>query len=129
MPDFGATSHLSDEAVAAFADGVLSGAARERARRHTAGCAECNYAVAVQREAVWALRAAPAPPLPTGLMDRLRAVPAITPIAQVPTHVAEDGTTMFATMAGPAAAFVPPHSGRPRRSLASTIASLRSLMR
>jgi anti-sigma factor RsiW len=100
--------HLSDEAIAAFADDVLSGHARERARRHTAGCPECNHAVAVQREAVWALRAAPAPPLPSGLLDRLRDVPATTPIRRVPTHVDEDGTTMFSTIAGPAAAFVPP---------------------
>jgi hypothetical protein len=103
--------HLSDEAVAAFADGVLSGHARERARRHCAVCPGCNYAVAVQREAVWALRAAPAPSLPSGLLDRLREVPATTPITpRVPTAVDNDGTAMFATFAAPAAAFVPQHS-------------------
>ena len=103
--------HLSDEAVAAFADGVLSGHARERARRHCAVCPGCNYAVAVQREAVWALRAAPAPSLPSGLLDRLREVPATTPITRVPTAVDDDGTAMFATMTAPAAAFVPQESG------------------
>ena len=77
--------HLSDEAIAAFADDVLPKHARERARRHTAACPECNYAVAVQREAVWALRAAPAPSLPIGLLDRLREVPATTPIRHVPS--------------------------------------------
>jgi anti-sigma factor RsiW len=100
--------HLSDEAVAAFADDVLSGHARERARRHTASCPECNHAVAVQREAVWALRAAPAPSLPSGLLDRLRDVPATTPLARIPTHVDENGTTMFPAFG--AAAFVPPNS-------------------
>ncbi|MEO8889022.1 MAG: hypothetical protein ABI429_06995 [Jatrophihabitantaceae bacterium] len=89
--------HLSDEAVAAFADGVLTGHARERARRHTGECPECAYSVAVQREAVWALRAAPAPSLPSGLFDRLLDVPATTPIHVVPTSIAADGSTMFST--------------------------------
>jgi anti-sigma factor RsiW len=66
--------HLSDEAVAAFADGALADGARARAARHVAECAECAHAVAVQREAVWALRAAPAPALPGDLLERLRAV-------------------------------------------------------
>ena len=113
--------HLSDEAVAAFADDVLTGLARERARRHTASCPECNHAVAVQREAVWALRAAPAPSLPTGLLDRLREVPVTTPIRQVPTHVDEHGTTMFATFAAPAAAFVA-QQGNSRRSRGMVLA-------
>jgi hypothetical protein len=106
--------HLSDEAVAAYADDVLAGAARERARRHCAECAECTYAVAVQREAVWALRAAPAPSLPSGLLDRLRAVPVTTPVRTLPTALAPDGTTMLATSAAlsgtvfaPMAAFAP----------------------
>ena len=98
--------HLSDEAIAAFADDVLSGHARDRARRHTTVCPECNHAVAVQREAVWALRAAPAPSLPSGLLARLRDVPATTPITRIPTHVDENGTTMFPAFG--AAAFVPP---------------------
>ena len=89
------SQHLSDEAIAAFADGVLSGHARERATRHAADCPECAHAVAIQREAVWALRAAPAPPLPTGLLDRLRSVPATTPI-NVPATIGPDGSVMFA---------------------------------
>jgi hypothetical protein len=99
--------HLSDEAVAAFADDVLTGLARERARRHCTTCPSCNHAVTVQREAVWALRAAPAPSLPSGLLERLRDVPVSTPIRRVPTAVDEHGNTMFATFAAPAAAFVP----------------------
>lgn len=110
--------HLSDEAVAAFADGVLRGHARERARRHTAECPECAYAVAVQREAVWALRAAPAPALPTGLLDRLREVPATTPIATPPTAIGPDGSTLMATFGtfaptGVAAVVDGPHGTAP----------------
>jgi anti-sigma factor RsiW len=117
--------HLSDEAVAAFADDVLSGHARERARRHTASCPECNHAVAVQREAVWALRAAPAPSLPSGLLDRLRDVPATTPLARIPTHVDENGTTMFPAFG--AAAFVPPNSTSMSMSARSRLRRARPL--
>lgn len=111
MRDSLRSSHLSDEAIAAFADDVLTGHARQRARRHIAECPECAAAVAVQREAVSALQSAPDPSVPSTLLDRLRAVPATTPIRQVPTHVDEHGTTMFATFA--AAALVPMQ--RPRR--------------
>ena len=90
--------HLSDEAVAAFADGVLRGHARERAARHTEGCAECAHAVRVQREAVWAQRAAPAPALPTSLADRLRTLPQTTPITALPAVVDDDGTLMLSTV-------------------------------
>src|SRR5438105_13455278 len=100
-------THLSDEAIAAFADGVLRGAARERAARHTSACPECAHAVAVQREAVWALRAAPAPALPIALLDRLREVPDTTPISApaTPSAVGPDGSAMFAAFG--AAALVP----------------------
>jgi anti-sigma factor RsiW len=89
-------THLSDEAVAAFADGVLSGHARERASRHVLACPECAHAVAVQREAVWALRAAQAPSLPTSLVDRLRSVPTTTPLGTMPAAMGPDGSAMFA---------------------------------
>lgn len=114
--------HLSDEAVAAFSDGVLRGHARERAARHTEACAECSHAVRVQREAVWALRAAPAPALPLSLADRLRTLPHTTPITVLPTVVGDDGSTLLSTglprntpptgrqsmVAAPMAAFVAP---------------------
>ena len=51
--------HLSDEAVAAFADGMLTTAAHNRAARHLADCRECAVAVDEQRAAVSLLRAAP----------------------------------------------------------------------
>ena len=110
--------HLSDEAIVAYADGVLRGHARDRACRHAAGCPECAHAVAVQREAVWALRAAPAPPLPTGLLDRLRSVPATTPIDVVPTTIGPDGSAMFAafgTMTSAALVAPPREPGRQHR--------------
>ncbi len=100
------SQHLSDEAIAAFADGVLRGHARERAARHTEACAECGNAVRVQREAAWALRAAPAPSLPTSLADRLRTLPETTPIAAPPAAVDDDGTTMM--LVAPMAALVAP---------------------
>lgn len=98
--------HLSDEAVAAFADGVLAGHARERAARHVAACPECRTAVRGQREAVYALRAASAPSLPIGLIDKLRTLPLTTPLSTLPTTVDSDGTPMLATFA-PMAALVP----------------------
>lgn len=121
--------HLSDEAIAAFADDVLRGHARERAGRHTSRCAECKHAVAVQREAIWALRAAPAPALPSSLLDRLRDVPATTPINTVPTRIGPDGSTMFAAFGSlSAAALVPQESERKRgrsiRPFAMTTAAL-----
>jgi len=103
--------HLSDEAVAACADGVLSGHARDRAARHLAECDECAQAVRVQREAAWALRAAPAPALPTGLLDRLRTVPQTTPLRLLPTAIGPDGNTVLPNVA-PMAAFVPATSQR-----------------
>jgi anti-sigma factor RsiW len=87
--------HLTDEAVAAFADGALGVSARHRAARHLAECAECSNAVAVQREAVWALRSAVAPSLPFGLLDRLRAVPSTTPLNQHPLALDPDGSAVF----------------------------------
>ena len=118
--------HLSDEAIAAFADGVLSGHARERAARHTMACAECNYAVAVQREAVWALRAAPAPALPIGLMDRLRGLPETTPITAIPSAISPDGTPMLLAMA-PIAAFVPPAVHKPSSKLRPVVGAAAAL--
>ena len=97
-------SHLSDEAVAAFADGVLRGHARSRAARHVDSCAECREAVRAQREAVLALRQAPPPALPVGLFERLRGLPAVTPAGQPSAAAPKDGGAMWSAMA-PVAAF------------------------
>jgi anti-sigma factor RsiW len=88
--------HLSDEAVAAFADGVLAAGPRGRAERHLAECPECAYSVAEQRAAVWALRAAPAPALPSGLLDRLRELPTTTELPPDPLVLGPDGSAAFA---------------------------------
>jgi anti-sigma factor ChrR (cupin superfamily) len=116
--------HLSDEAVAAFADGVLSGHARDRAARHVDACQECRQAVRIQREAAYALRAADAPSLPQELLDKLRTVPLTTPLPAPPTTVDRDGTPMFSTMA-PMSALVPERREPNRR----TRPSLSSLFR
>jgi hypothetical protein len=114
--------HLSDEAVAAFADGVLSGHARDRAARHLNCCAECRSAVKCQREAALALRAAPAPSLPTNLLDRLRTVPMTTPLPAPPSVLAPDGSAALSTFA-PMAAFAPapPRKGRGRTYLTAAM--------
>jgi anti-sigma factor RsiW len=120
-------THLSEEAVAACADGVLSGAAQDRANRHIASCRECAEAVRAQREAVLVLRAAPAPPLPTGLFERLREVPQTTPIRSLPTAIGPDGSAVLANYA-PMAAFVPAadtqRTGHRTRNVALTAAAV-----
>jgi hypothetical protein len=99
--------HLSDEAVAAFADGVLAGHARDRACRHLNECAECRLAVQEQRAAAAALRTAPAPSLPTNLLDRLRTLPLTTPLPPAPPQaIGPDGNAVLSTFA-PMAAFAP----------------------
>lgn len=91
--------HLSEDAVAAFADGVLSPAAAVRAERHCAECAECAEAVRIQREAAMMLRSAVAPRLPSGLLDRLAGVPMSAPLpprmSGLPTVLGDDGVPMF----------------------------------
>jgi hypothetical protein len=94
-----ALSHLSDEAVAAFADGVLSDTARQRAQSHMAGCTECSDAVYGQRAARAALRSALRPRLPDGLFERLRELPitAELPLIQCPAAISADGQPLFAS--------------------------------
>jgi len=116
--------HLSDEAVAAFADGVLSGHARERAARHINACDECRQAVKIQREAAWALRSAGSPILPSGLVDRLRSVPLTTPLPTLPSAIDSDGTPMLSVVA-PMAAFVPDRSAHSRRARPSILSLFR----
>ncbi|HEX8095567.1 hypothetical protein [Jatrophihabitans sp.] len=91
--------HLSEDAVAAFADGVLSAAAASRAQRHCAECAECADAVRGQRETAMMLRAAQAPALPSGLLARLTGVPMSAPLPPprggLPTVLGADGIAMF----------------------------------
>jgi len=93
--------HLSEDAVAAFADGVLSANATARARKHCAECVECAAAVRGQREAVMMLRAAPPPSLPSGLLARLTglplALPAQRPRGGLPTGLGPDGSPVFIT--------------------------------
>lgn len=128
------SQHLSDEAVAAAADGVLTGHARDRATRHIAGCAECAHAVRVQREAAWALRTAPAPPLPVDLLDRLRTVAGDAP-PMLPGPWPDERSGTYLPIAAPIAAIAPqsgahgpaepghpgdPDTGERRRSLFPT---------
>ncbi|UQX87684.1 hypothetical protein M6D93_15440 [Jatrophihabitans telluris] len=99
MPSVFGLPHLSEDAVAAFADGVLSPAATARAERHCAECAECADAVRGQRETAMMLRSAVAPPLPSGLLDRLAGLPMSAPLPPtshgLPTALGPDGTAMY----------------------------------
>ncbi len=91
--------HLSDEAVVAFADGRLSTGAQNRATRHLAECPECAYSVAEQRAAVWTLRAAPAPALPGGLLERLQQLPSTTALPPTNFSLSPEGAPVFAAYA------------------------------
>lgn len=113
-----AVQHLSDEAIAACADGVLSAGAGARAARHLAECAECAAEVAAQRDAVRVLRTTPAPALPSGLLDRLRALPDTTPLDGRTVALAPDGTAVF-----PAFGTVLPTTHFPTASESSATAS------
>lgn len=98
-PDVFGLPHLSEDAVAAFADGVLSAAATARARKHCGECPECADAVRGQRETAMMLRAAKAPALPAGLLDRLSGLPMSAqlppPRSGLPTVLGADGIPMF----------------------------------
>jgi len=91
--------HLSEDAVAAFADGVLSAAAADRARRHCAECTECAEAVRAQRETALLLRTASNPCMPADLLSRLATVPMSAPLPPpcggLPTVRGVDGRPMF----------------------------------
>lgn len=110
--------HLSDEAVAAFADGMLAPSAHGRAERHLAVCPECARAVDEQRAAVSILRAAPAPALPAGLLERLRSVPVTTTLTPQKLALAPDGSAVFPAF-GTVDAFARPMAPAP--SATSTI--------
>ena len=91
--------HLSDEAVAAFADGVLRGAAQQRARQHLSECRDCAEAIHGQRAASAVLRSAAAPSLPLALLDRLRQLPSTAPLPSAfldPAGMSVDGQPVFA---------------------------------
>ncbi|MCW2604524.1 MAG: hypothetical protein JWN61_2659 [Pseudonocardiales bacterium] len=88
--------HLSDEAIAACADGVLPPGAQVRAERHIAMCINCSDAVHGQREAMRALRTSVAPALPMDLLDRLRSLPMTTPLRLTPVVLGDGGAPMFA---------------------------------
>ena len=99
VPSVFGLPHLSEDAVAAFADGVLSPAAAARAARHCRDCRECAEAVRGQREAVFLLRSAMAPSLPSGLLDRLSGLAMSTdlppPTSGLPTALDADGVPVF----------------------------------
>lgn len=99
--------HLTEDSVAAFADGVLSPSAAIRARRHCSECVECAEAVRGQREAAMLLRAAGSPLMPAGLLDRLTGLSMSAPLPPsrggLPTALGADGVPVFVAYSPPSA--------------------------
>ena len=79
-PSRASLPHLSDEAVAAFADGVLPPGPFGRAQKHLVECVGCTQAVRDQQAARVLLRAAAIPAAPGALLDRLRQLPTTSPL-------------------------------------------------
>lgn len=67
--------HLGTEALVAFVDGELTPGARQRAAAHVTGCVECGNEVRAQVQARSAVRAAPVPRAPLGLLGALHGIP------------------------------------------------------
>jgi hypothetical protein len=87
LPDL----HLSEDALAAYVDGILSPGADERAAKHLRSCAECRAAVDAQREAKALLGATPDPGLPAGLLAKLLDVPMTADLGGADRILAIDG--------------------------------------
>lgn len=80
--------HLALDAIVAYVDEELSPAARRRALEHLARCPECASEVVAQTQARLALRASPAPSLPSSLLNSLRAIPSETELPAPPAGLA-----------------------------------------
>jgi len=65
--------HADLELIAAFHEGLLDRAAGDRLARHLSGCAVCTQRQAALDDVTARLAAAPPPPLPPGLAERLDA--------------------------------------------------------
>jgi hypothetical protein len=83
--------HLSEDALAAYVDGILSHTADERAAKHLRTCAECRAAVDAEREAKALLGATPDPTLPAGLLAKLLDVPMTADIGSTDQTLAIEG--------------------------------------
>lgn len=70
-----AGQHLAVDALVAFVDGELDGAARDRAAEHLVSCQTCTAEVAAQRQARSVVRSAAVPRVPGELLAALRAIP------------------------------------------------------
>ena len=92
-------AHLSAEAVAAVADGCLSGAPLARAERHLANCLDCAQEVVAQRQASFALRSASDPLVPGGLLERLCGLPLTVPLdtVQAASALSPEGEPVMAS--------------------------------
>jgi anti-sigma factor RsiW len=80
--------HLALDAIVAYVDEELSPSARRRALHHLSRCPECASEVISQTQARLALRASPAPSLPSSLLNSLRAIPTEVELPAPPAGLA-----------------------------------------
>ncbi|QFZ16778.1 anti-sigma factor family protein [Saccharothrix syringae] len=99
--------HLLPDAVVAFVDGELSTSAHNRAAAHLARCPFCAAEAYSQQQARSAVRAAPTPCAPAGLLARLGAIPEQVELPSAPDNLAvtEDGQLVTVQRPDRAAAF------------------------
>ncbi|OLR90112.1 anti-sigma factor family protein [Actinokineospora bangkokensis] len=85
--------HLMPDAVVAFVDGELGRTPHDRATAHLARCPFCAAEVTAQRQARAAVRTAPAPSMPAGLLAALQAIPQEVDLPSAPDNLAvtDDG--------------------------------------
>ncbi|WP_344783707.1 zf-HC2 domain-containing protein [Gordonia caeni] len=72
---FASTDHLAADAVVAYVDGVLRGAARGRAEQHLQLCPQCAADVAAQADARSLLRGCHDVSAPSSLIGELSQIP------------------------------------------------------
>jgi len=83
-----AGQHLAVDALVAFVDGELDGAARDRAAEHLVSCQTCAADVASQRQARSVVRSAAVPQVPGELLAALRAIPHTAGMPAIPDGLA-----------------------------------------
>jgi hypothetical protein len=107
--------HLLPDAVVAFVDGELSATAHDRAAAHLARCPFCAAEAATQRHARSAMKAAPAPCAPAGLLASLMSIPQDVELPSGPDNLAvtEDGQLVTVLRPGKASEKLRPFGSGP----------------
>ncbi|GAA3439353.1 anti-sigma factor family protein [Kutzneria kofuensis] len=107
--------HLLPDAVVAFVDGELSPTAHDRAAAHLARCPYCAAEAATQRHARTAMKAAPTPSAPAGLLASLMSIPQDVELPSGPDNLAvtEDGQLVTVQRPGKAGEKLRPFGSAP----------------